>query len=158
MMVRKILKNPDREKYQVLCHNCNQKKQVLRAERERNEKKEVGKTKQCPTCEIEKDLVLFNGDSGSADGRYYECSSCARGRRKTVKKKAMDVLGGECKSCGERDLDVLSVDHITPIGKKRNGIVGAKIYRMILKGMIENLQILCFNCNQEKAASAPLEA
>ena len=33
-------------------------------------------TKQCPTCEIEKEIDEFCKDSKTKDGRYYECKKC----------------------------------------------------------------------------------
>jgi hypothetical protein len=157
-MIKKILKQADVTRYQVLCHNHNQKKQILKLRRERKERTPTGPMKHCGTCEKDKDMSLFHGDMSDVTGKYYECSECTAMRRDEVKARALSALGGECKKCGERDVDMLSVDHIIPAGKEREGH-GQTIYRMILRSpRTDWLQVLCFNCNQGKGARQEIMA
>lgn len=157
-MVRAILRNPDRMRYQILCHNHNQKKHLEKVRRFLSERERTGKKKTCPTCESEKDTSEFHKDASSADGTYYECATCTSKRREEIKGRAIAVLGRKCEGCGEDDLDVLSVDHRSPVGKEREGH-GQSMYRAIVRGNIgpEKVQILCFNCNQGKGSKEDWE-
>jgi len=151
-MIRKILLCPDREKYQILCHNHNQKKQVERARRKILEREDVGAKKECPTCGKTKGESAFHGDISDTSGTYYECSACTSERRDEVKARAIAALGGKCSGCQEKDVDMLSIDHVDPVGKEREGH-GQKMYRAILAGLIRRpVQVLCFNCNQGKGS------
>ena len=62
-----------------------------------------------------------------------------------TKQKAIDKLGGECAKCGFDDIRALQIDHIKSVGNEIHR--GMPIYREILRGRVENLQVLCANCN-----------
>lgn len=68
----------------------------------------------------------------------------ARERRQ----QAIEILGGECSSCGIADIRVLQIDHINGGGhqellEKGSNHVTTKIFR----GETDDYQILCANCN-----------
>lgn len=152
MMIRKILKNPkERSSYQILCHNCNQKKQINRIRKEILDQSKNGKYKYCPTCNNDVDTAYFHHHPAYKDNIYYECTFCVSERRKEIKIRVINLLGGQCKECGILDTDVLCVDHISPIGHNRT-IHGYVLYNRILSGIYEQklFQVLCFNCNQKK--------
>lgn len=56
--------------------------------------------------------------------------------RRRLRKRVMERCGGRCVNCGSRE--DLTLDHIVPVSK------GGKNSR-------KNLQMLCYDCNQEKA-------
>lgn len=71
----------------------------------------------------------------------------------TLRLDVMNHYGNKCKCCGESHIDFLSIDHINNDGyKNRNKQgTGVKFYRWIIKNNYPNdLQILCYNCNQAK--------
>jgi 5-methylcytosine-specific restriction endonuclease McrA len=64
---------------------------------------------------------------------------------------AYEILGNKCVYCGEKDKWVLEIDHIKPIRRAiRGSFVGKTLYRAILNGKTENLQLLCANCHKRK--------
>lgn len=150
-LIRKLLKDPEKRKqFQVLCFNCNQKKQIEQVRTSIDSYTLTGKKKTCPTCNKDIDIIYFHNDISYETGKYYECIMCTSIRRKEIKTRVIDLLGGKCKTCGENDVDVLSIDHIKPIGKRI--VHGYTFYNRILSGSYnkEKLQVLCFNCNQTK--------
>ena len=71
-----------------------------------------------------------------------------------TKIRAIRVLGGACKICGERDMRVLQVDHIIPVSKnheKRQW--GAQRFRVAAKNP-RAYQVLCANCHMKKTWTA----
>lgn len=155
-IIRKIIKDEiKRKNYQLLCHNCNQKKQMLKIRSDALSKKPVGISKQCPTCDRSMDKIFFHNHPAYIDGKYYECSFCVTNRNLKVKASIFEYYGNACKMCNESDIDVLSLDHIEPIGKNRQ-FHGSIIYRKLLNGSYDRskFQVLCFNCNQNKSGSA----
>ncbi|MGB2843280.1 MAG: hypothetical protein WBC02_00330, partial [Candidatus Aminicenantaceae bacterium] len=142
-----ILQGKHNGRYQLLCFNCNLKKSV------RKVFPPLGSIKRCPTCDFDFDCSNFKKDKKYSDGLYYECRSCSSNREKTVKKIALLKLGSlVCKKCGENDIDVLTVDHISENGneRRRKDGLGVSIYRKILNGLSLDLQVLCLNCNVKK--------
>lgn len=76
-----------------------------------------------------------------------------RERGKRVKAAAFALLGNVCVKCGFADTRALQVDHKfgrQPGEKKNQG--GPNIYSRILTGKrgVEDLQLLCANCNAIK--------
>ncbi len=159
-LIRKILSSKvDIKKYRLLCSNCNIKSHFINNVVKIETKEKTGILKECKTCLENKDTSLFHSHKKYEDGLYYECKTCDRNRGQNIKKKVMDFIGnGICAKCGESDIDKLSIDHVTPVGKKREAH-GSILYRRLLrkKEKLENLQVLCFNCNLEKSDKKPVE-
>jgi hypothetical protein len=64
------------------------------------------------------------------------------------RQEAIIALGGVCLTCQCVDVRCLQIDHIIPIkGKRMNDTT---FYNSIIRGMIENLQVLCANCHAIK--------
>jgi len=67
--------------------------------------------------------------------------------RQNLKRKVLEVLGGECVRCGFSDPRALQVDHVHGGGKQeRLQIDPMGFYRKVLKNPT-NYQFLCVNCN-----------
>lgn len=67
---------------------------------------------------------------------------------KRLKRLTINTYGGECKCCGEDNIDFLSVHHIDGGGRKHRKIVGDKFYPWLKRNNFpDGYQILCFNCN-----------
>jgi hypothetical protein len=144
----KILCGEDLHKYQVLCFNCNLKKERLRPPPD-----PTGQAKKCPTCRTDVDVSLFKKHRQYPDGLYYECSPCIRARELVVKRSSFLKIGDDkCLNCGETDIDVLSVDHVHGDGggkTRGRGNLGSGSYKKVLSGVIplSSVRVLCMNCN-----------
>jgi len=74
--------------------------------------------------------------------------------RRSVRQRAVNMLGGECAVCGEKDLPFLAIDHIFNDGaedrKRYQGLT--QFACAIIAGRTDNtrLQVLCHNHNKEK--------
>lgn len=72
-----------------------------------------------------------------------------RNRRSTARLAVINLLGGECKKCGVRDLRCLQLDHKNGDGSKKARASFA-VYNQLLKNpekLNQIYQILCANCN-----------
>ena len=67
-----------------------------------------------------------------------------------------------CNNCGERDLEVLCIDHIEGGGRKQlreTHSKGGSFYRWLInQNFPEGYQILCANCNMKKGRSEQVSA
>lgn len=141
-------------RYQLLCFNCNQKKQVQFLTT--RSALEQGVLKTCSTCRVDKDKSYFKSDKKYPDGSYYECFHCTNNRHNVLKIQAFNKLGQvSCLKCGCTDCDILSIDHKNENGyalRRKEG-TGALLYNNIIYNRIDtqNLQVLCFNCNLKKS-------
>jgi 5-methylcytosine-specific restriction endonuclease McrA len=75
--------------------------------------------------------------------------------RKRAKLQAYVMLGGKCVACGITDVDVLQIDHIVPIRRKRGMrtvSAGTITYTDLVRGKLDpkSVQILCANCHVKK--------
>ncbi len=83
-------------------------------------------------------------------------NNAARGKETRNKQKfiVIDHYGGKCEYCGEKDLDVLCIDHIDGSGgqhRKKLAKDGTTTYRWLVKNNYPvGFQVLCFNCNMKK--------
>ena len=72
-----------------------------------------------------------------------------------LRENILNLLGNECKECGEKDPRVLHIDHINGGGTKERSKFKShrsyafSVYRKIKLGSRE-YQILCANCNSRK--------
>ena len=127
----------------------------------------------CRPCAREKYLRWKNKDLGRyrrsyargnrlswADPVKREKMKAAMNRRnRALRDGAFMALGDRCACCGEVNSLFLQIDHIHNDGwthRKRlgNGIMSNSQYRLykeILSGKTEGLQLLCANCNWGKA-------
>ena len=107
--------------------------------------------KTCAGCGAEKDSseFYFNKVYGN---RYYQCKPCtlkmAQATRRTLRDKAIEILGGRCAHCGVTDSRILCFDHRLGLrGKKRES--NDMVFRLVIAGS-NDFQLLCHNCNHLK--------
>jgi len=85
---------------------------------------------------------------------YSSVVSDAKERRERSRRNAILKLGGCCSNCGTMDHRVLEFDHIDPRGgridRKTLGISQDKLLRIISKGNVDNVQLLCASCHRIK--------
>ena len=76
-----------------------------------------------------------------------------KARRQNMKRLIMDHYGSKCVCCGETELVFLTIDHINNDGQQHRKRLGdvSRFYEYIIKaGFPDDLQILCWNCNEAK--------
>jgi hypothetical protein len=103
----------------------------------------------CHNC----NFLKYVKDIGSKDSKWI--SYCLK-----LKSEVFSIYSGGrncCLDCGEKDIRVLTIDHIDGHGNehRRASKVGTGIpfYRMLKKnGFPSGFQVLCFNCNLAKGA------
>jgi len=92
--------------------------------------------------------------------RYYDtlCKSCRKSygheRRRTIKRMAVDFLGGNCVDCGLVDevLDVYDFHHLDPKQKDFSfGKRGSRSFDSI-KAELSKCVLLCSNCHRKRHA------
>ena len=84
----------------------------------------------------------FRRDNPDYDGFYHE----------TLRILAFDALGHKCALCGQRDSDVLMLDHIKPIRHRQTLILTENVYiDIVIHKKADNLQLLCANCHLRKS-------
>lgn len=72
--------------------------------------------------------------------------------------KALEILGGQCRGCGEQDKAVLTLDHID--GREDgDSLSGTALRRAVVRGEADltNLQVLCANCHHRKSSGVDLD-
>lgn len=111
----------------------------------------------CSTCNKEKELSSFRRRKRNVYRN--ECKPCYRIKADKWeyerRKEVFRLLGNECVSCGEEDFIVLCVDHIDGSGAEDRRIRhGRAYYTDVIKGEIENYQLLCRNCNWRKRVTS----
>jgi hypothetical protein len=157
-IVGRILKGEEwKHKYQLLCFNCNRKKQILfLRNKDKNDSPELTETKVCSQCHKELPIGCFT-KSKYKTNRVSYCKWCSANYSIKRKLKILELLGGKCSNCGISDPDVLELDHINNDGAENRKLgIDKSIYLKIASGKrtIEGLQLLCANCNFEKAFRA----
>ena len=106
-----------------------------------------------------------NSEARKNQKRDYYLSNKSEIKRKTMEYdekryiKAITILGGECSVCNEEDIDVLQIHHKHIFDKsnknKREGR-HATIAK-ILKGDVEEYELLCANCHVKVTKNAMRE-
>ncbi|MBT9158764.1 MAG: hypothetical protein DDT26_00011 [Dehalococcoidia bacterium] len=96
----------------------------------------------------------------SPDAEYYAQNGekTHRQRRNHCHEQKAVVLrhyGGECEACGEREPDVLTVDHIQGNGAEhRKEVPASQIHAWLIKNEFpRGFRVLCFNCNHRSRRS-----
>lgn len=84
----------------------------------------------------------------------------AKNWRSHISKMVKDWLGGKCACCGETRFDMLTIDHIVPVGRKNRNSHHADYYEVwsayrscdgaAIGRVRQKYQILCWNCNMSK--------
>lgn len=85
---------------------------------------------------------------------YYKCRACAVEyvdvRRKLIKQKAVDYMGGKCSHCGySKYVGALEFHHLDP-KEKDFGISGKVLGWERIKKELEKCTLLCSNCHREE--------
>lgn len=127
------------------------KKYNLQTNRKTND---LGDKKLCPKCKLTKSKDDFYK---STKGSSY-CKSCIvdslEDRRKSVKQKAVDYLGGCCSKCGyNKCIAALEFHHLNPKEKDKNYSVFKKNFDK-LKPELDKCVLLCANCHREEHHSS----
>lgn len=74
----------------------------------------------------------------------------ARKNRENWKIKALNHLGGECKTCGENDHRCLQIDHVNNDGYLERVPRDPKYYKGVMADKTGKYQVLCANHNKIK--------
>lgn len=111
--------------------------------------------KKCPKCNEVKDRKI---DSYQLKGKNIKvngfCKRCLlksnAERRRIVKEKAVEYLGGECKKCGyNKCIGSLDFHHINPNEKDMNYSAFKTIFNKRLTNELDKCILLCANCHRE---------
>jgi hypothetical protein len=152
LTVKNILTNSNRKnEYQILCHNHNFEKHLTN-KKERPVVPDI-RVRLCLGCDRNKFFHEFVKDRYKKQGIKSECKDCARKRHQFIKELAIRDLGGKCAECGESNMVYLCVDHVNNDGseKRKSGEHNSIYSRINLKLVqLDELQILCWNCNASK--------
>jgi|TARA_R110000751_G_scaffold230287_1_gene331790 hypothetical protein len=101
-------------------------------------------------CKIDgcKEKISYQSNKSGVCNKHHDMYNW-----KTAKSKLLELMGGACICCDERDPMFLQVDHVFNDGhidrKKRN--LKIKDYLKIWNETPERIQLLCANCNHAKA-------
>lgn len=80
-----------------------------------------------------------------------------RNTKRRLKEEVLEHYGQACVACGERDVDVLTIDHIHNDGaehRRQAGDRGSGFYSWLKRhGFPAGFQTLCRNCNAAKAVN-----
>lgn len=101
---------------------------------------------------------LCNGCGGELSSpERAKCDRCRAGFRRVEQRKqrrkklqTLEMYGGECACCGEKNPWFLTIDHINRDGAEERRQIGkgrVPSYSTYLKEKRDDLQVLCFNCN-----------
>jgi len=71
--------------------------------------------------------------------------------QRSIRKKAIEKLGGKCAQCGFTDPRALQIDHVLGTDEKSRKR-GATLCRAVLEDQNGEYQLLCANCNWIKRA------
>lgn len=109
--------------------------------------------KKCRRCDVWKDISSFNKRNNDAYEKFQSyCKECRKKWTAVYRRfKMMEFLvayGGKCVCCGEKELDLLTVEHIRFKGHKL-----MYVNKEVLINRLKRLKwpdgytVLCFNCN-----------
>lgn len=150
-----------------VCVVCKQDKDVsmFHIDNSRNNKS----TRQCKDCRklynqdirsqrMALGLCRYCGNKNSNGLKH--CNDCLDKHildNKNIKFKVISHYGGKCHSCGELNIDFLTLDHINNDGhvdrKLNKSGSGTAYYRKLIKqNYPNNIQILCANCHLRKSS------
>lgn len=103
-------------------------------------------------------MTSFYSNKARHDGLSVYCKTChidvTLTERRTKRNQALDILGPRCVQCGfDADRRGLAFDHINGDGhidRKSIGWGSGRLYRQVIAGERDDIQVLCFTCNQIK--------
>ena len=150
--LQKLLKNPDLNKFQTLCYNCNWAKYVKSRPIKLNYKAGSG-DKICHRCQKILELRYFSNSKSRNSGIWSNCKYCVSDIAFQTKTKCISYFGGMCVCCGINDPYKLNIDHVNNDGyQRRSEGWGTTIYTKVLRGSLlkDDYQVLCCNCNISK--------
>lgn len=124
--------------------------------------------KKCKKCGLEKDESEFyfsyqkSKIDSSKKWKYFDsiCKKCraeySDERRRSIKIKAIEYLGGKCANCGiEDDPCIYDFHHIDPTAKEiAFGARGGKSFES-LKCELDKCVLLCSNCHRKRHFKLP---
>ena len=112
------------------------------------------KTKKCCKCDEEKDIGEFHtkGTENRANSWCKVCVyKCQKNRWKDRKRKAIELMGGECQECGyKKNMSAFDFHHLDPSQKEFGW---NKLRQMGWNKVVNELKkcvLLCANCHREK--------
>ena len=111
--------------------------------------------KKCPSCGIvknrETDFYQIKGQSVKVNGLCKPCLLKSNAeRRRLVKQKAVDYLGGKCSKCGyNKCVGALDFHHLNPLEKDPSYSLFKTIFNDRLKKELDKCILLCSNCHRE---------
>lgn len=161
VIYRWLKKNNYPEGFQLLCYNCNIKKfrGTQSPEESSNRHPIVEDTKVCSYCG--EALPVSNFSYIKKQKCYMSrCRICRnhiqKEKRNELKLEVMIKYGGQCQCCGEKDIDILSIDHINRNGSEHrrelfgdnSNTGGFKFYKWLSDNNYpKGFRVLCYNCN-----------
>ena len=114
------------------------------------------KFKICNECNESKLITKFSPNKINKDGLNTICKKCTHkkssAKNKLIKTLILDNYGHECVGCGNKDDDILTIDHINNDGWLERKTEKNSLYRRLIKLGFpkDNFQVLCYNCNIKK--------
>jgi len=111
--------------------------------------------KKCPSCGIIKnrktDFYRVKGQSVKVNSFCKPCLLKSNAeRRRLVKQKAVDYLGGCCSKCGyNKCIGALDFHHVNPSEKNPFYSLFKTIFNERLKKELDKCILLCSNCHRE---------
>lgn len=166
-----------RDKYQILCKNCNRTKMMLkgqpcncqdpssstispqkfeRPKKYLNVKFQPFETKKCTDCQVSLTDANYTPTSNGHSLKYV-CKPCRSNRNAQYalqrRMKVLEAYGCKCNYCGYDKPLALEVDHIFNDGKQERKEKKIKdFYRFLIQNNYpkDRYQLLCANCNYIK--------
>lgn len=149
--------NFPKDRYQLLCFNCNHLKALSKEYSPIKIDPEIGETRRCNKCHEFKDLSKFYY---RADRNKYlnTCKECYQ-KSSYDKKLRLEVINhysvgtNRCRCCGETNVDVLCINHLKGNGNEHRleatgDPKGRHFYRWLKKNNFpDGFNVLCRNCN-----------
>ena len=107
----------------------------------------------------EKRRLYYLGNKEKEANRMKNCRAKTLAQRERVYLIKARVLANYsnpagvaiCNNCGEKDLEVLCLDHINGEGTQQRKAIGCNTYDWVIKNEFPGgYQVLCYNCNIKK--------
>lgn len=115
---------------QLLCANCNFKKK-------REEDRLYGRSHRKAS------------DDQELNALRERKRNCVNAYNRRLREDALNVIGSRCCRCGESDIDVLQIDHVSGGGRQEIISLGShnSLYKKVIRDSGAGYQCLCANCN-----------
>ncbi len=143
------------------CTKCKEWKE--KKEFDKDKRNKTGSASQCKKCRcIFLKTPLHRKQERAYSRELYKNpikpeskNICQQKLRQKLKEEIMSHYGGRCLHCGEKDLIVLTIDHINNDGaehrRQLKNLRGMGIYYWLKKNNFpREFQVLCANCNMRK--------